>query len=167
MGRQSILIIGVFVLTMSSAALAEDVWIKSDNVLIREGKGAVYPVVAAAPKGTKLNVLMHERKWLKVSVPSKEGEAKEGYVYEDAVSNQEVGGNGTALLIPTGEEQSSVLSSGSAARGLQPDTETYSKSHNQQLGMDRLNAAIALRSGVSGKQWEDFTTSGKVGPAAQ
>jgi len=152
-------------MTLSSTALAEDVWIKSDNVQIREGRGAVWPVVASAPKGTKLSVLMHERKWLKVSLPTKEGDAKEGYVYEDAVSTDQVGGNGESLILATGGEQSSVCSSGSATRGLQPDAVTYSTSHDETLGKDRLEAAIALRNGVQPPQCEDFMTSGKVGAA--
>src|SRR5690242_6690677 len=87
-------IVAAAVTSITVTALAETIWIKNEVVDIRSGKGAVYPVVATVKKGTQLNVVERDGKWVKVSVQGANGPA-EGYVFENAISTAKVdaGGN--------------------------------------------------------------------------
>jgi uncharacterized protein YraI len=140
-------------------AMAEQVWVKSESVEIRGGKGAVYPVVGTAAKGAALEVLGHEGKWLKVKV----GE-KQGYVFENAISAEEVGGGGNLLAAVGAGSNASEMSSSASAKGLEQDAQVYADQKN--LNPAPLNKLIQLRNQITPQQWEAFTAEGKVGPAA-
>jgi uncharacterized protein YgiM (DUF1202 family) len=143
----------------TSAALAEDVWVKSDSVDIRAGKGAVYPVVVNVTKGTKLPVLAHEGHWLKVQVAD-----KEGYVFDGAISASEVGGGGNLLANLGAGPSASDLQTANASKGLQPEAEDYSKTKN--LNPALMQSLVDYRKSIDPKDWEAFTAEGKVGPYA-
>src|ERR1700733_6928404 len=66
-------LIALTVLCTASTVIAESIWVKSDNVEIRSGKGAVYPVVASAPKGTELTVISHDGNWVQVQTAGGQG----------------------------------------------------------------------------------------------
>jgi hypothetical protein len=158
--RTMTLVVGISWLLLGAAPVTEEVWVQQETVQIREGKGAVYPVVAVASKGTKLTVLDHERKWLKVQLND-----KAGYVFEISVAGAQVNGDAPPLFVVP-DNQSSVLSAGSATAGLQEDTQTYGQVRNLRAGIARLNALIARRGTISPQIWETFTSSGKIGPDA-
>lgn len=154
-------ICGLFV-ALAVAAEAEHVWVSEDNVQIRQGEGAVYPIVAAAKKGTELTVISRDRKWLMVSANS-----SQGYVYEDSISHTPVsGGGGSLIMTSSTDADSSVLSSGSATRGLQPETANGNQSANVRAGRPLLEKMIADRSKIKPETWEAFTAEGHVGPHA-
>lgn len=138
-------------------AVAESLWVKSERVEIRSGKGAVFPVVGTAAKGAELNVVSREGKWIKVKV----GEA-EGYVYENALSASKVAG-GNNLLAGVGAQAAS-MTTGSASKGLQPEAETYASAKG--FSPAPLNNLIAACKAIDPKEWQAFTAEGNVGPDA-
>jgi uncharacterized protein YraI len=140
------------------AVLAEDVWVQSESVDIRAGKGAVYPVVATASKGAKLSVIAHEGKWLQVQAGD-----KPGYVFETAISASKVDGGGN-LLANMEPSDSTNMSSGAAAKGLTEDADQYARSKN--MDPKAMNRLIDYRKKIDPKDWEKFTAEGKVGPDA-
>jgi hypothetical protein len=160
-GRAKILCAALLVSggVLAATALAEDVWIKSDNVQIRSGKGAVFPIIASATKGAKLSVVSHDGKWLVVQVGD-----QQGYVFENAVSTEEVGGGGNVLSGLGAGASASSLSSGAAGKGLSGDAEEYSSSNHIDTGP--MNKLVDFRKHFDPKLWEAFTAEGKVGPDA-
>ena len=99
----------------ASAVLGEEIWVKSATAEIRAGKGAVFPLVATAEKGAKLTVISREPKgWIKV----KAGD-KEGYVYENSISDKEVKGGGNLFAAMGAGAEASNMSTGAASKGLE------------------------------------------------
>lgn len=153
---------GLFVAAIGAAPLAmgdEQVWVKQDNVQIRQNEGAVYPIVASVCKGQQLDVLLHDRRWLKVSL-----ENTQGYVFEECVSPQQIDGGSQPPQFTAGD--SSILSSGSLTRGLQPETIAACSSGQLRAGMALLQEAVERRAAISAAEWEKFTAAGRVGPHA-
>ncbi len=148
----------------AAVGLAEDVWINAQNVEIRSGKGAIYPVIASAPKGTKLTVLAHEGKWFKVQAKDQQGNMQEGYVFESAVSTDEVGGGGNLLANMGAGANASDMSTGAAGKGLNEEAEDYS--HGKNMDSGPMNRLVDFRKHLDPKLWEKFTAEGKVGPDA-
>lgn len=142
----------------AGAVVADDVWIQSEKVDIRAGKGAVYPVVATAQKGAQLAVIAREGKWLKVQAGD-----QTGYVYETATSASKVDGGGN-LLANVDNGSASNLSSGAAAKGLTEDADHYA--HDKNMDPALMNRLIDFRKHIDPKDWEKFTTEGKIGPDA-
>ncbi len=147
--------------SLAAQAMAETIWINSEAVEIRAGKGAVYPVLVTAHKGDQLTVLAHEGKWLKVNVGG-----KEGYVFETAVSSTQVGSGGN-LLSNLGAGGTD-MSTASAAKGLEPSAQTYASSK----GLDPmpLRQLIDKCKAICPKEWEAFAalvTSAKAPAAPQ
>jgi len=146
-------------LTLASASscasvLAEDVWVNRPSLDIRDGKGAAYPVVVTAKKGDKLSIVAREAKWLKVSFGG-----KEGYIFENSISPKQVAPEKMSDM----SAEAKAMTTDAAAKGLEPEALAYAKSHS--LNDAGLNQMKAMRKLVSGKDFEQFTTEGKVGPA--
>ncbi len=144
---------------LGARAMADDVWIKSESVEIRSGKGAVYPSVATVKKGAKVTVVAHEGKWLKVTA----GDAT-GYLYESAISTDKVDGGGNILAHLTDGSSAGDMSTGAAGKGLTEDTTDYASTN--QLDPSLLANLIAFRRKIDPAAWEQFTADGKVGPNA-
>jgi len=143
---------------MSAGVLAESIWIKSEVVEIRSGKGAVYPVVATVKKGSELTVVERDGKWIKVSVPGAAGAAAtEGYVFETAISVTKVDKGGGMFDNMGG----SKMDTAAAAKGLQPTAESYAA--GKRLDSGPLNRLIAANKEIDPKEYERFTAEGKVG----
>ena len=142
-----------------SVAFAESIWIKSEVVEIRSGKGAVYPVIATVKKGQELTVVEHEGKWLKVNVPGAADGAAQGYVFENSISPTKVSGGGG--LFSGVNAGGSEMGTAAAAKGLQPTAENYAAGRRMDSGP--LNRLIAQRKAIDPKEWERFTAEGKVG----
>ena len=151
--RYAVALTALLITSLAGAAMAESIWVKSDNVQIRSGKGAVYPVVATAPKGTELTVIERDGKWIKVQAGD-----QQGYIYETAASASKVSGGGNLL---SNMGAGSDMSTGAAAKGLEQQTETYASSKNLDTGP--LNKLIALRKSITPQEWQSFTAEGKVG----
>ena len=138
------------------AQVIEEVWVNRPQVQIRSGKGAAFPVVATAAKGSKLQVVAKEDRWLKVQF-----NGAEGYVLADAISSREVKGGGGLGALASGPD-SSGATAGAAGKGLQPEAEAYASSK----GMDPkiVDLMIERRRAISGEEWAAFTKAGQVGP---
>lgn len=161
MRRTIALAVGLLAGTLvTGAVLAEDIWVKSETAEIRSGKGAVFPLVAKAEKGTVLTVISREAKgWIKV----KAGD-KEGYVYENSISTQQVKGGGNLLAAMGAGAEASNLSAGAAGKGLEQNADAYAK--GKRLDPRPMDWLIAFRKKIDPKQWAVFTVEGKVGPDA-
>ena len=130
--------------TLSTSALAESLWVKSATADLREGKGAVYPSVATVSKGQELTVVSRDGKWVQVSTAG-----KTGWVFESALSTSKV--NSDVVLVPGAAAE---MSTGIAARGLQPGAESYVQSRN--LSKAPLEQLIALRKNITPQEWTTF-----------
>jgi hypothetical protein len=144
---------------LAAGAMADQVWIKSEEVQIRTGKGAVYPVIATAEKGAELTVVAREGHWIQVQVGT-----QVGYVFDGSVSPDKVSGGGNLLASMGAGADASSLSSGAAAKGLAPEADQYAASKNIDPGP--MNRLIDFRKHFDPKLWEKFTAEGKVGPDA-
>ena len=89
---------------------------------------------------------------------------KEGYVFDGAISAQQVGGGGNLLQNLGAGPNSSDLQTANAAKGLQPEAEDYSKTKN--LNPALMQSLVDYRKSIDPKDWEAFTAEGKVGPYA-
>jgi uncharacterized protein YraI len=148
-------------LAVGGVLLAEDaatneVWVKSGQVDIREGKGAVYPVVASVKKGEKLTIVAREGKWVKVMV----GE-KEGYVLEDRLSEKKVNRD---MLAGLGGSDAGSLDVTAAGKGLDENAVEYGRAHGYNEAL--LNELVEIRKSVTPEMWMAFTKEGRVGPDA-
>jgi len=144
---------------LAAGALADSVWIKSEQVQIRSGKGAVYPVIATATKGAELTVVDVEGHWIKVQVND-----QQGYVFDGATSPEKVSGGGNLLASLGAGADASNMSSGAAAKGLAPEADDWAASKNIDPGP--MNKLIDFRKHFDPALWEKFTADGKVGPDA-
>ena len=150
-------VVGVAI-SVSTAAHAEDVYVKLAQANILAGKGAGSDRIAQVKKGEKLQVLGHEGSWLKVKLGD-----QEGYVHQNSVSTSGQGGDGGGLskLLGTASGASGA-SSAEAGKGL-GEALAYARSTGMSpAGLDRM---LALRKTVGGADWERFTSEGNVGPA--
>jgi len=143
------LIATALALAITSTALAESLWVKSATTDLREGKVAVYPSVATVSKGQEVTVVSRDGKWVQVSAAG-----KTGWVFESALSATKVGGDLTLTPGATAE-----MSTGIAARGLQPGAETYVQSRN--LSKAPLEQLIALRKSIGPQEWVTFSAQVK------
>ncbi len=156
MTRTKICLVAALTLAVgASAAFAESLWVQSESVDLRSGKGAVYPTVGTAKKGTELTVVSRDGKWVQVQ----SGDVS-GWVFENALSAQKVsGGGGFGTLGDTAQ-----MGTGAAGRGLNPSADSYVASKN--LDKRPLEWLIAFRKSIQPAEWEKFTQEGQVGPAA-
>jgi uncharacterized protein YraI len=143
----------------AAPARAEDVWVKSQSVDIRTGKGAVYPILSTVKSGTQLDVVAHEGKWLKVQVGD-----QQGYVFQDAVADHWISGVGNMLANLSPSNDSSSLSTSAAAKGLSEEADQYAK--DRKLDPAAMNRLVDFRKQIDPHDWEQFTAEGKVGPDA-
>jgi uncharacterized protein YgiM (DUF1202 family) len=152
-------IVAGVIVTVGGSAFAESIWIKSEVVEIRGGKGAVYPVLATVKKGQELTVVERDGKWIKVIVPNGAVAAvpQQGYVFENAVSVTKVDAGGN-IFSGMG---SSDMGTAAAAKGLQPTAENYAA--NKRMDSGPLNRLIALNKHIDPKEYEKFTAEGHVG----
>jgi uncharacterized protein YgiM (DUF1202 family) len=138
--------------------LAESVWVKSDSVDLRSGKGAAYGVVASAKKGTELTVVSRDGKWVQVQAAAGAGgAATTGWIYESALSPQKVNGDFFAGM----NQGAAGLNTANAARGLEPETETYAS--NKHMSKAPLEHLISIKAGIQGAEWEAFNKDVQAG----
>jgi uncharacterized protein YraI len=151
---QTFLAAALFAAT-SLPALADSVWVQSDSVNILGGKGSIYPTLGTAKKGTELQVVSRDGKWVQV-----QSGGTTGWVYESALSSQKVNGDafGNLNIGPAG------VNTAAAARGLDPSTEQYAATK----GMSRapLEHLIALKKQVAPPEFEAFVKAVQTNTAS-
>jgi uncharacterized protein YgiM (DUF1202 family) len=141
----------ILVLLICASVMAEEVWVKRRKLDIRAGKGAAYEVVATVDQGSKLTVIQHDGKWLKVQI-----DGKEGYVYEDSISPREV----VKQQMSFADANAEALSATAGSKGLNPGTQDWANQHNvQTAGLEKM---ISMRSQITGADYEQFITEGNL-----
>jgi uncharacterized protein YraI len=128
-------------------------WVKSANVDLRGGKGAVFPTVGQVQKGQEVSVLARDGSWVQVQAGS-----VQGWVYNTSLSASKVGGD--ISLMPAGSATAN-MNTGIAARGLQGDTEQYVNS--KHLNKAPLEMLISLRKSIQPAEYQAFTSQGNIG----
>lgn len=160
MKTRSMLTVAAAVLVLSAAgvAVAESIWVSAEQVDIRDGKTALDNLVETVKKGTELQVIGREGRYVKVKTPK----GREGYVFANATSNQRVGGGGNIFQAMGAGTDAGELGSGAAAKGLNPEANQYAA----QKGIDRkgFDDLIAMRKAIKPAELKAFMAEGKVGP---
>jgi uncharacterized protein YgiM (DUF1202 family) len=137
------------------AQVANEVWIKQ-KIQIRDGKSGFSNVVAEVNKGDKVTVLERDGKWLKVQAGD-----KQGYVFENAISQTKVGsGQGLADAM-AGGESTSGMDTTAAHKGLDEKAEKYAQSKN--IDPKIVDQMIARNTSISDADRVAFMKAGKVG----
>ena len=148
-----IIFAGLAFVAVSSAALAEDVWIKR-AAEVRSEQGPVGDTVASVIKGQKVHVVERSGDWVRVDAGG-----QVGWVAADSVSSREVKRDSGLLGGSSGAE----MSSGAAIKGLEPIAEDYRRARNlSTAGVDEM---IRIHKSVSGKMLKDFIAEGQIEPA--
>ena len=138
------------------AAAGGDLIVQPDTVDLMDSPGALGNVTSTLNQNTKLQELERtDDGWVKVQAP----DGKQGYVLADNVA----GNKAKALVIgPVGSNSGAQMNTSLAARGLEPEAESYSRSKNyDKTALDRV---IALNKSVNDAQYWQFGHDGKVGP---
>lgn len=162
----SIQSVRVFILVMVAtagvgAALAEQVIVEVQTLIIRSGKGSMYPPVAEAKKQDRLVIIERQpQKWLKVRFND-----QEGFVRETALVARSTGGLSDAVKGASALSGNTDIGASAAARGVGQDTAVYA--YSKGMSTAALETMIANRNRVAGDPWIRFTNEGKVGPAKQ
>ena len=155
--RALLFLIGVMGL---GAALTEEVVVEVQTLVIRSGKGSMYPPVAEAKSQDKLLIIERQpEKWLKVSFDDQEGFVRETALIARSTGSLSGAVKGTNAL--TGG--TSDIGASAAARGVGEDTAIYA--YSKGMGTSGLETMIRNRNRVAGEPWVRFTEEGNVGPA--
>jgi len=158
--RLGMIVLGV--MGAFSAALADDVYVQSEKLDVREGPGLLFDPVDSVTRNTKLSVLEKtDDGWFKVQTPT----GKQGFVFEQSVANKQISTAGSDFLsglIGTSDADAKAIGTAAAAKGLEPESQAYAKSKN--LSTANLDQVTALNKSVKGKEWMQFCQDGKVGP---
>jgi uncharacterized protein YraI len=147
MSRKTWSAMALALLVSGGSALADSVWVQNDNTNILGGKGSIYPTVANVKKGTELQVLSRDGKWVQVQLAG----GQSGWVYETALSSKKVGGD---LFSGLRGNDAVGLNTAAAARGFDESTLQYAASKGMsKAGMDRL---LAIKKSIQPAEWEAF-----------
>jgi hypothetical protein len=146
---------GVFLVMMAlllcaGQTLAEEGWIKR-AVVLRSEQGPAGDGLVNLYKGAKINVQSRDGAWAQI-----DSEGRTGWIAVDSVSAREVRPD-----VSMGSSSSAAeLSSGAAARGVQPLTDGYSR--GRQLNPAGLGQLYDIRASVSAKMLKDFIRDGGI-----
>ena len=151
MRRNNLLIPG-FLALLATTAFAEDGWIKRPAD-VRSDQSAAADSVAAVKKGQRVQVLERSGNWVKV-----DANGKTGWIAADTLSSREVKADVNLLGHGSGAE----MSSGAAAKGLEPIAGDYARSHH--VTDDGLNQMLAIRKSISSQMLSDFVKDGGIEP---
>jgi hypothetical protein len=151
--RLSITLIAVVLCT--GIVVAEQLVVAVDELVVRSGKGSMYPPVATLSQKDKFEALEHQPNgWLRVKAGDQEGFVKETALTPRKVSN---------LSGAAGSAQASDVNASAAARGLDPNTIKYATTKGMKT--DGYFKMLENRNAVVGEPWLKFTDAGKVGPS--
>lgn len=102
-------------------------WVERTKADVRGGKGSFHEIVDTVVKGEQVQIVRVEDKWLFVRTPR----AKQGYVFEAALSNQPVTGGGSDFLkLAPGDASTSATAASAGAKGI------YAEQYARQKGFD-------------------------------
>jgi uncharacterized protein YgiM (DUF1202 family) len=156
--------VGLF---LSSAAVAESLWIASEGAKLKKSSSASSGTVSELPVGTEVTVLQSEKRWYQVQTAS----GQKGWIYRGKVSNvppeKEIQDTGNLF----GEMQASSITADEAhtsrsIRGLSKETEQYAKQRGTPESYQKaLDDVLAMR--VTTQELEAFLRNGKIGEYAQ
>lgn len=153
-------VIAVGAMSIIGVALAEDVIVQVQTLVVRSGKGSMHPPVAEVKKDSTLSIIERQPDgWLKVAV-----DGQEGYVKESALKPREasmISGLSAGANALTGS--TSDVGATAAGRGINDDAAIYAQSNGMNTAP--LDQMIANRDRVAGQRWVQFTQQGQVGPA--
>ena len=145
----------------SGLVFGGDLFVQPDRLDVREGPGLLFDPVESVAKSAKLQELERtEDGWVKVQTPS----GKQGYVFKGSVGDKppSAGGGLTAMNM-TSDAEAAQMSTGAAAKGLEPEAEKYAQ--NKSYSKAALDSVVALNKSVKGSTWMQFCKDGQVGPA--
>lgn len=158
--HRSVAVLGAAILGLGVVAVAEQVVVQVQSLVIRSGKGSMFAPVAEVPTNTTLEIIERQPDgWLKV----KTGD-KEGFIRDSALKPRSAGilsGAATGANAITGN--TSDVGATAAARGIRDDAIAYAASKGYKT--DALSQMIQNRNRVAGETWTKFTQDGNVGPA--
>jgi len=136
----------------TTAALAEQVFMKRPGVILREGPASTTKSLATLDKGKNAEVLERQGKWLKVKAGELTGWVGAGYV--DAKKPD-------ASLGDLGDPKASEASAGAAAKGLGPLAAKYAAQNN--MSSANFDKMLAYRNNVTPQEHAQFEKEGKIG----
>lgn len=145
----------------AALALAGDLYVQPQKLDVREGPGLLFDPVDSVNKNDKLTEIERtDDGWIKVQTPG----GKQGYVFKQSVADKPAAKPGPLSgLMVTSDAEASQMSTGAAAKGLEPEAEKYAA--NKNYSKASLDKVIAMNKAVKGKQWMQFCQDGKVGPS--
>jgi uncharacterized protein YgiM (DUF1202 family) len=149
------------VIGSSAVVFAGDLYVQPDKLDVREGPGLLFDPVDSVAKNAKLQEIERtDDGWIKVQTPT----GKTGYVFKQSVGDKPAPGPGLfSGLGVTSDAEASQMSTGAAAKGLEPEAEKYAA--NKNYSKASLDKVISMNKAVKGKQWLTFCQDGKVGPS--
>jgi hypothetical protein len=158
--RRAAVLAGLLVLG-TGVAIAEQLVVQSESVVVRSGKGSMYPPVGEIRKNASIEVLERQAGgWLRVKVGD-----KEGFLREESLKPRDNRSlSGVTQITNAVSGNNPDASAVAAGRGIENDAMVYASQHNYNTAA--LQSMIASRDRVVGQRWIQFTTEGKVGPAA-
>jgi SH3-like domain-containing protein len=133
--------------------VGDDVWVQRENVKLRQGGGAGFPVVAEVAKGGQLKVLARNGKWLQVQAAN----GIQGWVLDSSLSVKKVGGGGIGALAGSDPAQMGAVH---ATKGLEEQAEQIAAARGQDPQL--VERMIAERDAAAG-EWDQFMKDGRVG----
>jgi hypothetical protein len=160
--KQSLLIVASALIGVSTSAwAAEVVYVKLRSGTVRSAKDATVAPVTDVKQGDKLDVIAREGSWLKVSVGG-----KEGYIQQNAISAEPVGGKGGTLGMSSSGQTARGADAGLAGRGLGDDAAKWSQGKNLNVsGLEKMLVQNEVIRHKSGDVLGEFVRAGNVGPA--
>ncbi len=158
--RSRVLLACVFGAAALGAAAAAVVYVAADRLDIVEKKRAVAKVVLTVDRNAALTVIAKEGRWYKVSV-----DGKEGYVFDQAVSEQPVGARGKGVALSKVQGGSiPQLETAAAVKGLGEGARQYASSGGlRTAGLEEL---IRRSEAVTPAEFDQFTAAGGLGGVA-
>ena len=158
--RMKVLLAAAVLGVGSGLVFGGDLFVQPERLDVREGPGLLFDPVESVTKSAKLAELERtDDGWIKVRTPS----GKEGYVFKGSVGDKPPsgGGNLTAMNM-TSDAEAAQMSTGAAAKGLEPEAEKYAQ--NKNYSKAALDSVVKLNKGVKGSVWMQFCKDGQVGP---
>lgn len=149
-------------LALDGAALAETVYVRTPSAEIRSGRTALDTLVERVPRGTPLEVLEREGRWLLVKTP----QGKEGWVYASRTAPEKPeGSDGVLARLGKGFRGEAAETSASAgARGLDKVAEEHAnRAGVRPADVAAINRMEKFSAQVTERRVEDFLRKGKVG----
>jgi hypothetical protein len=147
----------VLLLLCIGTVLADEVVVEVQKLVIRSGKGSMYPPVAEAKVNDKLTVVERQPDdWLRVQYAGKEGFVKGAALKPRGATGLSGLAEGANKL--TGN--TSDVGASAAARGIDANALEYASSKN--LNTAGLEAMVQSRQRVAGERWVQFVREGNL-----